>query len=216
MTTSLIYAHDPMCSWCWAFHPQWETIKSRVADDIETRIVLGGLAPDSDEPMPIAMQRYLQQTWQTISQQVPGTRFNTDFWQLCQPRRSTWPGCRAMLAADRQRLGGAEQMSLLIQRAYYLQARNPSDTETLIQLANEMQLDTIQFAHDLHSTQTRREHQRQRALCHHYGVNSYPSLVYLSHSQTHLINIDYNNANAVLSQLKRINNYAEKINPPHE
>jgi len=41
--------------------------------------VLGGLAPDSDQPMPEQMQRYLQQTWQRFQQVVPGTRFNFDF-----------------------------------------------------------------------------------------------------------------------------------------
>jgi len=54
MMTSLYYIHDPMCSWCWAFRPAWEKIKTSVLSsytDCSVEYVLGGLAPDSDQPM---------------------------------------------------------------------------------------------------------------------------------------------------------------------
>ena len=87
MKTKLFYVYDPMCSWCWGYAPTWQRLKSELASHVEVVYALGGLAPDSDDAMPQAMQKFLQQTWQKISQQL-GTEFNFDFWQQCQPRFS--------------------------------------------------------------------------------------------------------------------------------
>ncbi|MGB5741033.1 MAG: DsbA family protein, partial [Sedimenticolaceae bacterium] len=96
MTTAcqLIYIHDPMCSWCWGFRPTFEQLCASLPRHVAVRRLLGGLAPDSDQPMPADMQMRLQQTWRRIQQRIPGTRFNFDFWRVCDPRRSTWPACR--------------------------------------------------------------------------------------------------------------------------
>lgn len=77
----LFYVHDPMCSWCWAFAPTWAEIKQNLPEHIKVRYLLGGLAPDSNEPMPSAMQAAISGYWRTIMQKVPGTQFNFDFWE---------------------------------------------------------------------------------------------------------------------------------------
>ena len=51
----LFYVHDPMCSWCWAFAPTWAEIKQNLPEHIKVRYLLGGLASDSNEPMPSAI-----------------------------------------------------------------------------------------------------------------------------------------------------------------
>ena len=94
--STLYYAHDPMCSWCWGFAPTWDSlavdIKSRYGDRLKITKLLGGLAEDSDEPMPEGMQLYLRSTWKKIQQQIPGTRFNFEFWDRCSPRRWSQAG----------------------------------------------------------------------------------------------------------------------------
>jgi len=59
-----IYVLDPMCSWCWAFSAAVDTLKQRYA--FPWTLLMGGLAPDSDEPMNKAMQQKLQAIWQHI------------------------------------------------------------------------------------------------------------------------------------------------------
>ena len=48
MQANLYYAHDPMCSWCWAFRPTWKRIVKALPENLAVRRILGGLAPDSD------------------------------------------------------------------------------------------------------------------------------------------------------------------------
>ena len=79
--TQLIYVYDPMCSWCWGFKECWQKIQAALADELEIIYKVGGLAADSDQPMPEHMQLFLQQTWQRISVQT-GAKFNFDFWKV--------------------------------------------------------------------------------------------------------------------------------------
>ena len=144
----LLYFLDSMCSWCWAFRPALKVEECRLPASINLVRVLGGLAPDTDEPMPLALRDKLQDIWRTIQVKVPGTEFNFRYWDVCTPRRSTYRGCRAVIAASQQGDYGPAMIEA-IQTAYYLKARNPSDRTTLIELAQDLGLDVEQFAHDL-------------------------------------------------------------------
>ena len=125
MTATLIYCYDPMCSWCWGFRPTWSKLQKALQglideEKLSIQPMLGGLAMDSDAPMPNEMRAKLQATWQNIHQQL-GTEFNFDFWQTNEPRRSTYPACRACYVA--RDFGLEEEMYHAIQQAYYLDAK---------------------------------------------------------------------------------------------
>ena len=153
-----------MCSWCWGFNRTYQDFLKALPDSIEVVRLLGGLAPDSSEPMTLDMRNYLQQAWRKIAEIIPGTRFNHDYWTHCQPRRSTWPACRAVIAARQQGPENDSAMTTAIQEGYYLHTKNPSDDATLIEFAADLGLDELAFAEQLNSEST-----RQQALCDIYS-----------------------------------------------
>lgn len=163
-----------MCSWCWGFAPVLEDVVSHLPPEVELRYVMGGLAPDSDEPMPEDIQTYVQGAWRQVSA-TTGAQFNWDFWEKCEPRRSTYPACRAALAAGLQQK--LPEMFAALQRSYYLEARNPSDTSTHLELAAELGLDTDRFAEDLISTRVKDLLQDDFACRRKLGVREFPSLI---------------------------------------
>jgi putative protein-disulfide isomerase len=202
MSKKLIYVHDPMCSWCWGFEPTRRKIFAGLPADMPVRRLLGGLAPDSDQPMPEAMRVGLQQTWQRIAAMIPGTRFNFDFWTENTPRRSTYPANRAVIAARLQAEEFDPLMTAAIQKAYYLEARNPSDNGTLLELAGEIGIDIERFAADLIAESTHQmlleEIREARAL----GIDSFPSLAVIEDGRLRHIGLDYGNADAMLRQIE--------------
>jgi putative protein-disulfide isomerase len=201
MKSTLHYIHDPMCSWCWAFRPVWQTVLQQLPHHIEVKYVLGGLAADTDQPMPEALQNTIRQTWQRIQTAVPGTNFNFDFWDTCQPRRSTYPACRAVIAARNQGQRHEEAMILAIQQAYYLHAKNPSNDDVLENLAVELGLDLDQFQVDLNSQQTHRQLDDEISSCRKIGAQGFPSLICLGYGTQSSINLDYNNADNLLQAI---------------
>ena len=197
----LYYVHDPMCSWCWAFRPILLELKHKLPKNMEFVRLLGGLATDSDELMPDETKQYVIYNWRRIQQQLPETEFNYDFWSSCQPRRSTYPACRAVIAARKQGPQYDEVMTYTIQQAYYLQARNPSDNVTLIELAQEIGLDTHQFSQDLLSDEVEKELCQELNSARRLQLNSFPGFL-LSDGEYKLhINPDYHQADTILEKI---------------
>ncbi len=200
----LIYIHDPMCSWCWGFRPALTALQDLLPPKLTLNRLLGGLAPDTDQAMPTPMQHQLQATWRRIQRRVPGTRFNFDFWTRCQPRRSTWPACRAVIAARTLDPDTESPMIEAIQRAYYLQARNPSDDTTLVALARELGLDDERFADLLNADQTQHALDQEMAQARALGASSFPSLRLRSGDTLWPIAVDYSDASAMRDAIEQL------------
>lgn len=200
-STSLYYIHDPMCSWCWGFEKTWQQLQLRLKDQISIQYVLGGLAPDSHEIMSDEMRHYIQKNWQKIEKTIPGTQFNYDFWEKCSPMRSTYPACRAIIAAKNQAEKFEKIIINTIQKAYYLQAQNPSEPLTLIKLATSIGLDRQQFIRDLNSNATQLQLDQDIALSKSLGANGFPSLVLVKNGIHQVIQIDYSNPETILNQI---------------
>jgi putative protein-disulfide isomerase len=193
--TTLYHVHDPMCSWCWGFRSTWDQLRAHLGPEIAIVNVVGGLAPDTDEPMPMEQQHTIAGYWKDVAART-GAEFNFDFWQLCQPRRSTYPACRAVLAA---RIQGSELAMIdAIQRAYYLRAMNPSDHDTLVALAVELKLDQSRFADELESPLIENLLQQEFNLRRRLGAYSFPSLVLETGGELHPIQIDYRDYRPIL------------------
>ena len=202
MRDTLIYVHDPMCSWCWGFESTRKIIFETVADRMQIRRMVGGLAPDSDQPMPDSMCLMLQQTWQRIEQSIPGTRFNYAFWDECSPRRSTYPANRAVIAAREQGESFDPLMTARIQQAYYLEAKNPSDNSVLVELAADIGLDFERFAESLESDATQQQLLTEIESTRAMGINSFPSLAVHRDGILRHIGLSYTDPEAMLSQIE--------------
>ena len=188
-----------MCSWCWAYRPVLLQLRDKLPVTVRWQNVLGGLAPDNDQPMPEETRQMVQGHWRKIQATV-GTEFNFDFWTHCQPRRDTYKACRAVIAAARQQ--AEEAMIEAIQKAYYLRAMNPSEPETLAVLAAELGLDRALFIEDLNSEETEKELRRQLLLRAELYVRSFPSLVLEHRSRRILIKHEYHDHQVTLGQVQ--------------
>jgi len=201
---TLYYIYDPMCSWCYAFEQSLTQLQQQLPSELEFKPVLGGLAADSKIPMPAETQAMIQQAWRQIENTVPSVRFNFDFWTKNTPLRSTYPACRAILAAVEQDYEYAQAMRQAIQYVYYKDAKNPSLKEELIACAQQLGLDIDRFAKDLASLEINIKLSEQRHFSRLLGVSSYPSLRLILNSEVHTIAIDYSRAELMLEQINKL------------
>ena len=201
---TLLYIHDPMCSWCWGFAPMWRKLQEHLPSNISVKYLLGGLAADSDLAMPQSMQDNIQQIWKTIQQTIPGTQFNFEFWTKTKPRRSTYPACRAVIAARKQSQTMDKKMILAIQEGYYLRALNPSEDTVLVQFAEEIGLDYVQFKSDLNSADTQYQLDKEVNQSRTLATQGFPSLIVKNNNKHYSINIDYINMNNNLKAIQTV------------
>ena len=88
-----------------------------------------------------------------------------------------------------------------IQRAYYLDARNPSDDETLIALAEAIGLERERFGLALNDPSIQAELLRQIEFSRTLGTRGFPSLILDDNRRYRPIDFDYNDPAVVLAQL---------------
>jgi len=206
-STTLFYIHDPMCSWCWGFRPVWQQLESQLKNTIDIVYIVGGLAADSNSPMPKAMQASLASTWHQIERHIAGAKFNHAFWKADSntfPRRSTYPACRAILAAKAQNSALEQAMIHGVQKAYYLHAKNPSNTDTLISVAQDIGLNPKRFAYDLISSDIEHQLQQQIQLARSLSSQGFPSLVLKNETGTHGTKLDYNDSQPMLQAINKL------------
>ena len=163
--------------------------------------LLGGLAPDNNQPMPIEIREYVKGNWKRIQEMIPDTRFNYDFWTSCEPKRSTYPACRAVICAKQQHPDFENLMIYGIQKSYYLEAQNPSNEDVLIDIAKKLGLDIDKFKIDLKSLQVNEILLDEIKLARSMEMNSMPSLALQVNSTLKVIDIDYLDANYIIKQI---------------
>ena len=196
----LIYVHDPMCSWCYGFRPTWKALKAQLPDNLPVVSLLGGLAADSDVPMPEDMVEYLKRTWDRI-QSTCGVTFNHTYWeQTPPPPRTTYISCRAVIAAERI-AGRGEAFGERIQDAYYTEARNVWDFDTLCDLAEAFGFRRDSFAEALASDDVRAVHEEQRQLAERLQVDGYPSVLLVHRGEAFPIAVRHQGADAMLADI---------------
>ena len=200
--STLFYVIDPMCSWCYAFAPTWQKIIENLPSNIKVVYVQGGLAPISNETMSNDMQNMLQGVWKQIHNSV-GTEFNFDFWTKCTPRRSTYLSCQDAIAARVQ--GKEYEMISAIQQQYYLNAKNPSNRDTLEEAAKMIEIDTKKFCKDLESDKIMLKLQEDFKIKDKIKVNSFPSLIFKYKNNYFPIKIEYNHYESMLEHINDLN-----------
>ncbi len=194
----LYYVHDPMCSWCWGFRPTWAKIRKTLENKIEIQYIVGGLAPDTDAPMPNSMKQEIAGYWKTVQEHIPGTEFNFDFWDKCTPKRSTYPACRAILAARKQNPDNELDMIEAIQKAYYLNAQNPSEIDTLIALADSLALDVSMFESDIKSDALNKTLKQELLFARKIGARGFPSMILGGEGNYSYVPLNYNDPSDAL------------------
>lgn len=203
---TLYYVYDPMCSWCYAFEESLAEIKLKLPALISFKPILGGLAPDSITPMPAETQAMVQRAWHQIEHTVPSIQFNFDFWSKNTPYRSTYPACRAILAANFQGKGFSNAMRKSIQQAYYQNAQNPSLSPTLLHCAESINLDSKQFSIDFSSEKANDLLLEEINFSRSLNANSYPSLRLVLNKETYTIPVNYTQAEASLQKIQQLIN----------
>ena len=190
-----------MCSWCWAFKPAWQKILTSLPQNLTVVYLLGGLAPDNDNPMSPETRKLVMDNWRRVQDTVPATEFNYEFWRLNTPKRSTYIACRAVISARIQNPKFERAMIDEIQSAYYLKAQNPSEKIVLFNIAEKVGLNVEAFKQDLNSTRVNNYLIKEIEFSRMMPINGFPSLVLSKNDILTQIRINYINANFTINQI---------------
>ena len=169
---------------------------------------MGGLAPDTKEPMSENLKQVISSYWYEI-EQLSQVIFNHDYWKLNTPYRSTYQACRAVISAELLEANSVNKMVKAIQSAYYLEAKNPSLDETLLDCAKLIGLEDERFLGVMQSKQTEHQLQRHLNITRYFQVKGFPALIYVDEdNQAYPLAMGFCKSNALNERLKEIRTVA--------
>lgn len=206
----LIYVMDPMCAWCYAFGPVLEEFLEK-HPFLEIDYVMGGLASDNDNPMSEDMKKTISSYWVEIEKKTQVT-FNHNYWKQNTPYRSTYPSCRAVIAAETLKQKSSYQMVKAIQSAYYKEAKNPSLKETLLDCAISIGLDEVEFLKVFNSSVTEQNLQEHLNITSQLQVRGFPALFYINKmSEAYPLTLGFTQSSNLEIQLQEIQKQQNKF-----
>lgn len=172
--SALIYVGDPMCSWCWGFAPEIESL----AYDYPVEVVVGGLRPGPmAQTLDERMASFLSHHWVEIGQRT-GQPFDTGFLD----RRDGWlydtePAAIAIVEMRETLPDETLSYFTAVQHAFYAEGRDVTDFDVLVEIAASRGVDTQTFASDLSGEEAKKRAWSDFSRARNWGINGFPTLV---------------------------------------
>jgi len=172
--SEIIFIVDPMCSWCWGFHPIIETLRNDHADTYTFALVMGGLRTTGQMEWNTQSKAYLKQNWDAVTK-TTGQPFSPKLLNRTAFDYNTYPACKAVITV-RELWGEDAAFNYFskIQEAFYTQGADITDIEILTSYATQDKNTFLDFYHT----------DRAELLMHHdfakarsMGANAFPSTV---------------------------------------
>ena len=170
----LIYVGDPMCSWCWGFAPEIESL----ADDYPIEVVVGGLRPGpSAQPLDDRMAASLRHHWVQVGERT-GQPFDAAFLD----RRDGWVYDTEPAAVAVAMIRGMDEPSTLgyfttVQHAFYADGRDVTDFDVLTDLTSDLDVDRHAFREQLESDEAKKMAWGDFSRSRNWGIGGFPALI---------------------------------------
>ncbi|MCR9143538.1 MAG: DsbA family protein [bacterium] len=173
----LMYFSDPMCSWCYGFGPAIEELQAEYSERMPLQMILGGLRPDEERPLPQKMAQEISHHWEAVHE-ASGRPFHFAFFESHPDFiYNTAPACRAVVAAGRGESPRPMQFQHELQRLFYGEGQDPTKVETFEAAAVAAGLDREEFRRLYDDPETETITRQNFELTRAFGINGYPTLV---------------------------------------
>lgn len=207
---TLIYVGDPMCSWCWGIAPELEKLQAFAkAQNIDYKIMLGGLRPFGGDAWNKAFKDFLLHHWQEVAERT-GQTFDHKFLERENFNYITEPACRAvvimrhLLKATNQ---GEENLSKYfgkVQQAFFAKNTDPTDAENLAKIAELFGIAQDEFIQAFNDETAKQATLAEFSLVQNLGVQGFPSVIFIDQQQITPIAKGYASAKDMQTRLEKI------------
>jgi putative protein-disulfide isomerase len=131
---SLLYIADPMCSWCYGFGPELDSLLEGLPG-LDLHIVVGGLRAYNTQVMDDALRESIRGHWKTVNERT-GLPFSAAALDRTDFIYNTEPACRAVVAARMLAPQASLAVFHAIQRAFYAEGKDATSDGVLASVAS--------------------------------------------------------------------------------
>ncbi|TCS95467.1 ClpXP adapter SpxH family protein [Hazenella coriacea] len=178
----IYYYTDPICSACWALEPLLKRFEEEYGEFVTIHYCMGGLLKGwerfIDAGNGIRQPKDVAPHWEEIAVHF-NMSMDGDVW-MEDPLDSSYPPSIAYKAAQLQGEPQAKKFLRRIREMVFLEKKNISKEEVLIQAASDVGLDLETFQRDYHDPQTTQLFYDEMEKGREMGVRGFPSLIFIN------------------------------------
>jgi len=170
----LIFVIDPMCSWCWGFHPVMEELRHTYSDTYKFTLVVGGLRTSGQMIWNEQSKTYLKQNWDAVAKRT-GQPFSQELLKKPIFDYDTYPACKAIITV-RELWGDKASFHYLsaIQKAFYTEGIDITSPDILSSYITQ-EKEKFQAFYTSQRAEILMQHDFSKARS--MGANAFPSVV---------------------------------------
>ena len=168
----LIFVIDPMCSWCWGFHPVMEELHHKHSNHYKFSLVVGGLRTTGKMAWNEQNKAYLRQNWDAVAKRT-GQPFSLTLLNKSIFDYNTYPACKALVAVRELCEASFDYLSR-IQKAFYADGMDITSVDVL---TSYVTLDKKEFEIFYKSKRAELLMQNDFSKSRSMGANAFPSIV---------------------------------------
>ena len=172
--SELIFVIDPMCSWCWGFHPIIEELRKQPTKKYKFSLIVGGLRTTGQMPWNTNSKSYLKDNWDAVKQKT-GQDFSPILLNRTTFDYNTYPSCKAVVTI-RELWGDEASFNYLfiIQKAFYAEGKDITSIDILTSYVIQDKAEFIAF-YTSKRAEVLMQHDFSKARS--MGANTFPSVV---------------------------------------
>lgn len=204
----LIYIADPMCSWCYGFGPELNTLLAGLPD-MELELIVGGLRAYNTEVMDEQLKTTLLSHWEKVAE-TSGLPFSDQ--ALSRPGfiYDTEPACRAIVATGLLAPQFALDVFHAVQRGFYAEGRDVTQANVLAEIAagvlrkDGVACDENLFLTTWDSEAAKTGTQADFVQTQRWGIRGFPTLVLEHGGELHLITSGFVRTETLVERMQSV------------
>ena len=210
---TLIYVYDPLCGWCFGFHPVIEKIVTRFDERLNVEVKPGGLAI-GDKAQPIGEgYSYIKDSTEQV-EDITGAEFGRNFKLLAEEGSYLYdsePSCLAQLAMNRLEPESSLKFAGDMQKALFVEGKSLNEWGTFDELLNNYNIENKSFKKLWSSDELKQELHKEFAWCKKAGATGFPTLLLQIGDEISRMARGYRPYDVIESHLHHLINNIEKM-----
>tara|TARA_B110000459_G_C16576213_1_gene478887 strand:+ start:530 stop:1165 length:636 start_codon:yes stop_codon:yes gene_type:complete len=197
----LIYVGDAMCSWCYGFSNELDTIIKN-NPKFKLKLIMGGLRPNSSEKA-IDMANFLKSHWVEINKRT-NQPFSYDILKDPDFVYDTEPASRSILVARTMNPEIEYDFFKAVQTSFYRDNNNTNNLETYIPIAAKFDLDLNAFEKFFNADEIKTRTKADFHLSQQLGIKGFPSLILKKGADFTQLSNGYNEAENIQAIIEKV------------
>lgn len=213
MKPTLIYIYDPLCGWCYGFHPVMEKIQNRFADQLTIEVKPGGLAV-GERAEPIGEgYAYIKDALEQV-EKATKIEFGRNFKLLAEEGSYMYdsvPPCLAQIVVNELAPAHSLNFAGKLQSALFRDGKNLNQPETYEELLEDMDISFEEFKTRFGSGKIREKLETEFEWCRNHDATGFPTLLIKIEDEVSIMARGYRPYDTIESHLHHLINNLERM-----